>query len=102
MFLVVNQRGGTTYYVFLREDPRPQGVAAVEGVSLNRNPGVPRWDDDPPRPATRLGRSPDDPKAYRVFRTARDLRDAGYSPLAGTVVAVARWSDYLKACEELP
>jgi hypothetical protein len=99
VFLVEDQRHGTTYLIFTWEDPRKAGYkgTVTEGVTLDYDlEAVHSWPDGAPRPEACVGRAPDDPKHYKVFKYRSDRQAAGYQPVAGTAVVFGSWADYAK------
>ena len=73
MFLVEDQRGGTTYLVFTYEDPRKDEYTGpvTERVTLDYDmETVHSWSDGHARPEACVGRSKDDPKHYQVVSTS--------------------------------
>lgn len=107
MFLVEDQLGGMKNLVFTWSDPRRAGYEGrvVEDVSLDYDlEGVHDWPDGEERPSECVGRSPDDPKHYQVFRNSMALRSAGFEPIDGNFTVLRSWKDYLKLShpEELP
>ncbi|HYT93680.1 MAG TPA: hypothetical protein VEL76_33485 [Gemmataceae bacterium] len=99
MFLVKDTRHGATYLVFTWNDPRKDGYKGnvIEGVSLDYDmEAVHSWPDGEARPEACVGRKPDKPKHYKVFKYRSDRRAAGYQPVAGTAVVFGSWSDYVK------
>jgi hypothetical protein len=105
MFLVMDDRFGVTYLVFTWEDPRREGYRGpvTEGVSLDYNlEAVHAWPDGHDRPEACVGRAPDNPSLYKVFRYARDLRAAGYQPVPGTAVVLGSWSEYARLLQRPP
>ena len=107
MFLVEDRRGGGTYLVFTGDDddPRSYGYAGVvvERVALDYDMAVHNWPDGTPRPEVCVGRDPNDPKRYKVFKYSAERQAAGFVPVAGTPL-VTRWVNYLKLSRphELP
>jgi hypothetical protein len=99
MYLVEDRRNSTTHLVFTWDDPRKAGYQAevIEGVTLDYDvEAVHCWPDGQERPDACVGRSPENPRHYRVFRYSRDLQAEGYEPVAGTAVVFGAWKDYLK------
>lgn len=99
MFLVPDKIGDVTYLVFTGEDPRRSGFAGkvIDDVALDYDmDAVHRWPNGDPAPDACVGRAPDDPTHFKVFRYAADLQAAGFQPVAGDPVVFSSWSDYLK------
>jgi len=99
MFLVIDKRFGATNLVFTWQDPRKDGFAGPveEGVTIDYDmEAVHRWPDGAERPEACVGRAPDNPKHYKVFKYARDLKAAGHTPAAGKARVFGSWSDYLR------
>ena len=99
MYLVKEQLPGGDLFVFTWEDPRTEGyTGSVEaGVALESdqpNGETNTWNDGEEAPDASLGRSPNDPKHYKVFKYERDLRAAGYQPMPGTFAVFKSWSKY--------
>ncbi len=98
MYLVVDQRRNSTHLVFTFIDPRREGCKreVIEGVELDYDrAAVHRWEDGEPSPEVRVGVDPANPKHYKVFKYARDLDTEGFTSVAGSVVVLASWQDYL-------
>ncbi len=98
MYLVKDERYGATYLVFTWEDPRREGYRGQvsEGVSLDYNLGADVWPDGHERPELCVGRAPDNPNHFKVFRYGKDLREQGYQPVPGTAVVIGSWSEYAR------
>ena len=99
MFLVQDKRHGTTNLVFTWEDPRKAGYqgTVLDGVRLEYDmEAVHSWPDGQSLPEAAVGRSPDDPKLYRVFRYRTDRQAAGFESVEGTAIVVGSWRDYVK------
>jgi hypothetical protein len=99
MFLVRDQRYGTTYLVFTWEDPRKNGYTGnlIEDVRLDYDmEAVHTWADGQARPEAVVGQAPDDPKRYKVFKYRSERQAAGYHPVTGTPVIFGSWSDYVR------
>ncbi len=99
MFLVEDSRHGVTHLVFTGEDPRAAGYTGnvAEDVDLDYDiEAVHRWPDGHARPETCVGRHPDAPHRYKVFRSTSERESAGYRPVAGTPLVFGSWSDYLR------
>jgi hypothetical protein len=98
MFLVEAQSYGVTDLVFLWEDPSKDGYKGnvTEGVTLDYDMAVHAWPDGQPAPEVCVGRAPDDPTHYKVFKYRRDLQAAGYLPVEGKAIVVRSWLDYLR------
>lgn len=99
MFLVEDHRQGMTYLVFTWGDPRQAGFkgTAVEGVTLDWDMDyTSSWPDGADCPEVCVGRNPNNSKHYKVFKYPRELRQAGFEPVAGEPVFFGSWSDYLK------
>ena len=97
MFLVIDQRYGTTCLVFTWENPRKSRFTGdvVEGVSLAYDmEAVHRWPDGDPRPEVCVGRDKNDPRHYQVFRYRRDCDAAGYVAIPGIPLVFGSWSYY--------
>lgn len=100
MYRLEDHRHGAIYQVFTWDDPRRagyKGSAVEEGVTLDYDmEKVHTWADGEPSPDECLGRSPNDPKHYKVFKYCPERRQEGFEPLPGTVVVFGSWSDYTK------
>ena len=97
MFLVEDKP--MTNLVFIEEDPRKAGYTGdvIEGVTLDYDMlAVHRWSDGDPAPEACVGRDPDHPNHYKVFKYNSELQSAGYQPVEGTAVEFDSWSDYLR------
>lgn len=100
MFLVEDQRLGTTSLVFTVEDPQKAGYkgSVIEGVKLDYDIfAVHEWADGAPRPEACVGRDPDNPKHYKVFKYKSDLQNAKYEFVPGKARVFESWPDYLRA-----
>lgn len=99
MFLVQDKIGDSTYLVFTGEDPRRSGYAGmvIDGIALDYDmEAVHRWPNGAAAPEVCVGRAPDDPKHFKVFRYATDRQAAGFEPMPGDPVVFGSWPDYLK------
>jgi hypothetical protein len=99
VFLVEDKRHGTTYLVFTWVDPRKQGYKGnvEDGVSLDYDmEAVHRWPDGEAAPEACVGRAPENPKHYKVFKYSSDRHAAAYQPVAGEAVVFGTWNDYEK------
>jgi hypothetical protein len=99
MFLVKDERYGVTYLVFTWEDPRRDGYRGqvTEAVSLDYNmEAVHAWPDGHENPEACVGRDPNKPSHYKVFKYGRDLQAEGYQPVPGTAVVFGSWSEYAR------
>ena len=99
MFRVDERRRGVIHQVFTWADPRKDGFRGEceDGVRLDLDPEVVySWPEGETRPEACLGRAPDDPKQYKVFRYKKDLESQGYEPLSGSTLVFGSWADYLK------
>jgi hypothetical protein len=97
MFLVEDKPRGSL--VFTWEDPRKVGFTGdvVEGVELDYDmDAVHSWPEGHARPEACVGRSPANPKSFKVFKYSSDREAAGYEPMEGTAV-VGSWLDYLRS-----
>jgi hypothetical protein len=107
VFLVEDKRHGMTNLVFTWEDPRRVGYKGnvVEGVSLDYDmEAVHSWPDGHASPEACVGRDPDNPSHYKVFRYGSDRHEARFQPVQGTAAVFGSWRDYLKLyhAEDLP
>ena len=57
---------------------------------------VHRWPDGHARPEACVGRAPENPKHYKVFKYRSELQSAGYQPVSGTVLVYGSWAAYDK------
>jgi hypothetical protein len=100
VYRVEDSRHGATFQVFTWEDPRKAGYKGhtlEEGVTLDYDmEAVHSWPDGEDCPEARLGRAPDNPKHYKVFKYRSELEAAGYPLLPGTPVVFGSWKDYAK------
>lgn len=99
MYLVKDSRHGATYLVFTWRDPREDGYKGdvLEGVSLDFDElALSLWPDGAARPERCVGRAPNNPNHYKVFKYGSELQSAGYQPVAGNPVKFVSWSDYAK------
>jgi hypothetical protein len=98
VFLVEEKRHGATHLVFTWENPRKAGYqgAVVENVTLDYDmDSVHTWPDGQTRPDACVGRAPDNPNRFKVFKYCADRQAAGYLPVAGTAVVFGSWRDYV-------
>jgi hypothetical protein len=107
VFLAKDHRSGTAHLVFTWADPTLDGYGGtvVDGVSLDGyGLGVQSWPLGTEAPDPSVGRSPSDPKLYKVFKDRRDLQAAGYEFVEGTAIVCGSWKDYLRlhGAEDLP
>jgi hypothetical protein len=96
-----------TNLVFTWEDPQKAGYkgTVVEGVTLDYDmEAVHSWPVGQARPEACVGRAPDNPKHYKVFKYSSERQSTGYQPVAGTAAVFGSWKDYLKLrhAEDLP
>jgi hypothetical protein len=98
MFFIQHSRAGVTYLVFTCQDPRKDEFRGTveDGVSLDYNMNVHDWPDGDECPEAVLGRDPSNPKRYKVFKYARDLKVVNFIPITGIVCVFHRWSDYTR------
>ena len=99
MFLVEDQRHGTTNLVFTWEDPRKAGYQAkvIEGAILDYDmQAVHSWPDGSEMPEVCVGRAPDNPNHYKVFKYRSELQSARFQPVPGTALPFGSWRDYVK------
>src|SRR5947207_3689825 len=97
MFLVKDERQGSTYLVFTWEDPRKDGFIGevIEGVSLDYDVNaVHRHSDGHIRPEGCVGQAAENPKQHKVFKYTSELQPAGYHPIAGTAHVFGSYSEY--------
>jgi len=85
MFLVEHVWNGMTHLVFTDDEPRGDGFdgTVIEGVSLEYETESPEWRDGEASSEECLGRHPDEPKEYRVFRSNLLCRESGFFPVRG-------------------
>jgi hypothetical protein len=107
VYLVEDKRDGVTNLVFTLQDPRKTGYkgAVADGIALDYDmDAVHSWQDGDAAPEACVGRAPDDPKHYQVFKYRSDREAAGYQPVDGTAGVFGSWKDYLKLrhAEDLP
>lgn len=99
MFLVEDHYLGADYLVFTAQDPKRSGFdgPVTSGVTLEYDyDAVHLWPDGHARPEARVGRSPDDPNYYKVFKYGSDLRAVNYQPVPGTPLVFGSWDDYTR------
>jgi hypothetical protein len=93
MFHVVDPE--TKDHVFTEEDPREDGFVELVDcdITLDEFDGVVGEGHEYPRP--HLGRSNEDHRLFRVFRSLADCTRAGFVPLSfGFGVPYERWSAF--------
>lgn len=94
MFLVVEPL--SNIYVFTEEDPRNDGydgplesdvkldeLATINDESVNSTTAVPC-----------VGQSPSDPKHFRVFKSLKDCRQAGFQSVATIYCRHQSWGEF--------
>lgn len=99
MYLVKDSRHGATYLVFTWRDPREDGYKGhvLAGVSLDYDiEAVHQWPNGAAAPEACVGRAPDNPNQYKVFKYSSERQTAGYEPVAGDPVVFGSWNDYAK------
>jgi hypothetical protein len=99
VFLVEDKRHGMTNLIFTWEDPRKAGYKGkvIEGVTLEYDMvAVHRWPDGHARPQACVGRDPENPNHYKVFKYGSELQAAGYQPVPGTAIPFGSWEGYAK------
>ncbi|MFO0969058.1 MAG: hypothetical protein U0793_26185 [Gemmataceae bacterium] len=99
VFRVEEKRHGVVYQVFTVEDPRRAGYKGnvEEGVTLDYDlNAVHSWPDGACMPEACLGRAPDNPKHYKVFKYAREREAAAYEAIPGTTAPFGSWKDYAR------
>lgn len=99
MFLVKDERHGATYLVFTVDNPQREGYQGqiTEEVNLDYDmEAVHTWPHGKKRPEVCVGRDPNDPHHYKVFKYRGDLRTEGYRPVPGTPVVFGSWSEYAR------
>ena len=90
---------GVEYLVFTLDDPRRDGYAGPveEGVRLDSNgEDVFTHHDGEPPPEVCLGRDPEDPGYYRLFRSPSHREAHRYEPVAGVPVVLRHWLRHLR------
>jgi hypothetical protein len=106
MFLVKVRRLGRDDYVFTHTDPRTEGFKGdvTEGVTLKYEwKEIVEWPEGQPRPNPQLGRDPNEPKLYRVFKYPAELHAAGFELVyPNTPFVEYSWSEYLKRYYPVP
>ncbi|MGO8751710.1 MAG: hypothetical protein ACLQNE_37690 [Thermoguttaceae bacterium] len=98
MFLVEDKP--MTNLVFTLKDPRKAGYTGyvIEGVTLDYDvEAVHDWPVGDPAPEPCVGRDPDNPNHYKVFKDRSELQSAGFQPVIGNALVFGRWPDYLRA-----
>jgi len=98
MYLVTDERLGSAYLVFTVQDPRQDGYKGdvIDDVRLDYDElKVHRWDDGQRSPEACVGVAPNDPKHYKVFKSADELLTAGFTPVAGIAATFYSWRDYV-------
>lgn len=100
MFRIEDHPHGTTHQVFTWQNPRNDGYtgnSVEEGVTLDYDmQAVHSWPEGQQRPDACLGRDPNDPKHYKVFKYRHELDAAGFAFVSGTPFVFGAWSDYAK------
>ena len=99
VFLVEDKRHGMTNLVFTSEDPRKAGYKGnvIDGVILDYDmEAVHSWPDGHDAPEACVGRAPDNPKHYKVFKYRSELQADKYQPVPGTALRFGTWKEYVK------
>jgi hypothetical protein len=99
MYLVEDNRHGISYLVFTWEDPKKAGYVGrvVDGVTLDYDmDAVHCWPEGSEAPEACVGRAPDNPNHFKVFRHDKERQSAGYESVEGTAVVFGSWKDYVK------
>jgi hypothetical protein len=97
MFLAIDRRLGGRNWVFTWENPRQDGFTGevIEDVALDYDmENIHSWPDSHRRPEAVLGRDPNNPKHYKVFKYSDELQKAGFERLPGNVFPTGSWSQY--------
>jgi hypothetical protein len=97
VFLVKDNRHGTTYLVFTWEDPRKAGYKGevLEGVTLDYDmEAVHSWPDGEARPEASVGLDPNNSTHYKVFKYDSERQAAGFQQVRGTALGFGSWNDY--------
>ncbi len=105
MFLVKDRRLGMDKYVFTRTDPRTEGYQGdvEEDVTLDYDMNAIHLWPSGQRPRPQLGRDPQAPKSYKVFKFPEELHAAGFEFVHSNTPFVAySWSDYRKRYYPVP
>jgi hypothetical protein len=106
MFLIKDRRLGMDNYVFTHTDPRADGYKddVTEDVTLDYDMNaIHRWPDGQPRPNPQLGRDPNNPKHYKVFKFPEELRAAKFDFVHSSAPFVDySWSEYRKRYYPVP
>jgi hypothetical protein len=105
MFLVKDRRLGLDNYVFTHKDPRTEGYKGdvIEGVTLEYDMNaIHLWPDGQRSPNPQLGRDPNNPKHYKVFKFPEELLAAGFEFVHFNTPFVVSWSDYRKRYYPVP
>jgi hypothetical protein len=91
-----------SWLVFTELDLRKYGCTdLVESVTLLSDPNGDSWHDGDTWPDQHVGTSPDDETSYRIFRNGDELRDVGFTPVAGRAIEVDEWHEFLKVRDEI-
>jgi hypothetical protein len=106
MFLIKDRRLGMDNYVFTQMDPRTEGYKGdvIEGVTLDYDMNaIHRWPHGQSRPDPQLGRDPNNPAHYKVFKFPDELHAAGFEFVHfNTPFLAYSWSDYRKRNYPVP
>lgn len=105
MYLVEDNRHGTTYLVFTWEDPQKTGYSGPLRANIELDydmEAVHSWPNGHEAPEECVGRSTSDPNQYKVFRNSRARQSENYEPVEGMVAVFGSWRDYLKLLEHPP
>jgi hypothetical protein len=74
----------------------------IHGVILNYDmEHIHSWPDGHPCPEACVGRSPKNPKHYKVFKYRTDLQAAGFQPVHGMPVVFGCWSDFTRLTDSV-
>jgi hypothetical protein len=95
MYLVILPEGQAVRWLFVDEDPRPQGCpfAVEEGVRFDDgNEELSAFKKE--KTHAEFGRSKSDPRHYRQFRSVEELQGAGFERLPGRPTTSPSWQSY--------
>ncbi|HEY4308692.1 MAG TPA: hypothetical protein VGN12_04485 [Pirellulales bacterium] len=105
MYLVEDRRSGVLNLVFTWSDPANDGFTGevLTDVELDYEmEAVHQWNEGEGRPEACLGRSPNNPKHFKVFKYSLDRQREGYQAVDGTVVVFGSWREYLQVFAHPP
>jgi hypothetical protein len=103
MYLIQDRRYGQDHFVFTHINPKTEGYKGdvAEDVQLDYDMNaIHLWPRGETRPNPQLGRNPQNPKHYKVFKFPQDLLDSGFELVSPDAPIV--FDSWLKYRELIP